>query len=136
VGLDHELFREWLAANTSVSHSDLDGELFRVNDTGQFSAADFIAFCREHAVDETAVAQQWQAFGGGEGPSDRMALPEVRTALTIMLEDSLGHAKPDENKLEIIFDWAMQDAEFESSKRDFVAIAKKVCRACRVLAQT
>ena len=24
------------------------------------------------------MAQQWQAFGGGEGPSDRMALPEVQ----------------------------------------------------------
>jgi hypothetical protein len=136
VGLDHELFREWLVANTSVSRADLDGELFRVNDTGQFSAADFIAFCREHAVQTDLVEGQWTAFGGSASPTDRMQAPEVRTAIAIMLEDALGPAKPDEAKLDMIFDWAMADVDFALTRAEFVTVGKKVCRACRVLAQT
>jgi hypothetical protein len=136
VGLDHELFREWLCANTGVGRADLDGELFRVNDTGQFSAADFIAFCREHAVSTDLLAQQWTAFGGSADPTEQMPAPEVRTALAIMLEDALGPQKPDEAKLDVIFDWAMADTEFALTRAQFVAVGKKVCRACRVVMQT
>merc|ERR1719199_60404 len=134
VGLDHELFREWLIANTSVSRADLDGELFQVNDSGQFSAADFVAFCREHAVETGFVEQQFINFGGND--QDGMHAPEARTAIAIMLEDALGHAKPDESKMEVIFDWAFMDADFSLHRPQFVVVAKKVCRACRVVAQT
>merc|ERR1712216_332678 len=102
------------------------GELFRVNDAGQFSAADFIAFCREHAVDSGMVAQQWAAFGGSDSPQDQLQAPEGRTAIAIMLEDALGHAKPDESKLDAIFDWAMQNTDFTVSKSQFMEITTKV----------
>jgi hypothetical protein len=136
VGLDHELFREWIIANTSVGRSDLDGELFRVNDTGQFSAADFVSFCRENAVNTDMVKQQWVAFGGSDSPADLMDAPEVRTAISIMLEDALGEQKPQESKLEAIFDFVMQDTGFQLTQAQFVEVAKRVCRACRVIAQT